>query len=115
MSAIEPGYLNFLTDMARDASVFEKFGQVGKDVEKFKYGEVFGTQDARAENLVEFAKYTNDNELDNVVKEIVTLVQEQRLELLTEVLQLIKRGASETIIEERQRQEAAKLSKRQTL
>ena len=69
----------------------------------------------RAENLVEFAKYTNDNELDNVVKEIVTLVQEQRLELLTEVLQLIKRGASETIIEERQRQEAAKLSKRQTL
>ena len=69
----------------------------------------------RAENLVEFAKYTHDNELDNVVKEIVTLVQEQRLELLTEVLQLIKRGASETIIEERQRQEAAKLSKRQTL
>ena len=69
----------------------------------------------RAENLVEFAKYTNDNELDNVVKEIVTLVQEQRLKLLTEVLQLIKRGASETIIEERQRQEAAKLSKRQTL
>ena len=50
-----------------------------------------------------------------MVKEIVTLVQEQRLELLTEVLQLIKRGASETIIEERQRQEAAKLSKRQTL
>ena len=69
----------------------------------------------RAENLVEFAKYTNDNKLDNVVKEIVTLVQEQRLELLTEVLQLIKRGASETIIEERQVQEAAKLSKRQTL
>ena len=69
----------------------------------------------RAENLVEFAKYTHDNELDNVVKEIVTLVQEQRLELLTEVLQLIKRGASETIIEERQRQEAAKLSKRQII
>jgi hypothetical protein len=69
----------------------------------------------RAENLVEFAKYTNDNELDNVVKEIVTLVQEQRLKLLTEVLQLIKRGASEAIIKERQRQEAAKLSKRQTL
>ena len=69
----------------------------------------------RAENLVEFAKYTHDNELDNVVKEIVNLVQEQRLELLTEVLQLIKRGASETIIEERQRQEAAKLSKRQII
>ena len=69
----------------------------------------------RAENLVEFAKCSNDNKLDKVVKEIVTLVQEQRLELLTEVLQLIKRGASEAIIEERQRQEAAKLSKRQTL
>jgi hypothetical protein len=53
LSAVEPGYLNFLTDIARDASVFEKFGQVGKDVERFKYGEVFGTQDARAENLVE--------------------------------------------------------------
>ena len=69
----------------------------------------------KAKNLVEFAKYTHDNELDNVVKEIVNLVQEQRLELLTEVLSLIKRGASETIIQERQRQEAAKLSKRQTL
>ena len=69
----------------------------------------------RAENLVEFAKCSNDNKLDKVVKEIVTLVQEQRLELLTEVLQLIKRGASETIIEERQRQEAAKLSKSQPL
>ena len=69
----------------------------------------------KAENLVEFAKYTNDNKLDNVVEEIVTLVQEQRLELLTEVLQLIKRGASETIIQERQRQEAAKLSKRQII
>ena len=69
----------------------------------------------RAENLVEFAKYTHDNEIDNVVKELVYLVQEQRLELLTEVLQLIKRGASETIIEERQRQEAAKLSKRQII
>tara|TARA_R100000995_G_C3457716_1_gene111445 strand:- start:52 stop:279 length:228 start_codon:yes stop_codon:yes gene_type:complete len=69
----------------------------------------------KAKNLVEFAKYTNDNELDSVVKEIVNLVQEQRLELLTEVLSLIKRGASETIIQERKRQEAAKLSKRQTL
>ena len=69
----------------------------------------------KAKNLVEFAKCTNDNELDSVVKEIVNLVQEQRLELLTEVLSLIKRGASETIIQERQRQEAAKLSKRQTL
>ena len=69
----------------------------------------------RAENLVEYAKYTHDNKLVNVVKEIVNLVQEQRLELLTEVLQLIKRGASETIIEERQRQEAAKLSKRQII
>ena len=67
----------------------------------------------KAENLVEFAKYTNDNKLDNVVEEIVTLVQEQRLELLTEVLQLIKRGASETIIQERQRQEATEFSKRQ--
>ena len=33
----------------------------------------------RAENLVEFAKCSNDNKLDKVVKEIVTLVQEQRL------------------------------------
>ena len=69
----------------------------------------------KARNLVTFARNSNANELDNVVKEIVNLVQEQRLELLTEVLQLIKRGASETIIEERQRQEAAKLSKSQII
>ena len=35
----------------------------------------------RAENLVEFAKYTHDNELDNVVKEIVNLVPQSGKEI----------------------------------
>tara|TARA_R100001594_G_C4028465_1_gene260766 strand:+ start:780 stop:1019 length:240 start_codon:yes stop_codon:yes gene_type:complete len=70
----------------------------------------------RAENLVEFARHSNDNELDIVVKEIVNFVQEQRLELLSEVLQLIKqRGQSEAIVKERQGEETSKLSKGRTL
>ena len=68
----------------------------------------------RAENLVIYARNSNENELDKVVKEVVNFAQEQRLELLQEVLQLLKRGANETVIMQRQRQEAAKFSKGKT-
>ena len=69
----------------------------------------------RAKNLVEFARHSNDNELDIVVKEIVNFVQEQRLELLSDVLQLIKqRGESEAIISERQGEKPPKLSEGET-
>ena len=69
----------------------------------------------RAENLVAFARHSHENELDTVIEEVVNFAQEQRLEILQEVLQLLKRGANETIIEERQRQEAAKFSKGKTI
>jgi hypothetical protein len=55
LTAVEPGYLNFLKDMARDADAFEKFGETGKDIEAALFPEVFGTQDARAEDFSDLA------------------------------------------------------------
>ena len=69
----------------------------------------------RAENLVAFARGSNENDLDTVIKEVVNFAQEQRLELLKEVLQLLRRGANETIIVQRQRQETAKFSEGKTI
>ena len=69
----------------------------------------------KAENLVAFARGSNENDLDTVIEEVVNFAQEQRLELLQEVLQLLKRGANETVIMQRQRQEAAKFSKGKTI
>ena len=69
----------------------------------------------RAENLVAFARGSNENDLDTVIKEVVNFAQEQRLELLKEVLQLLRRGANETVIMQRQRQEAAKFSEGKTI
>ena len=69
----------------------------------------------RAKNLVEFARHSNDNELDTVAQEIVNFVQEQRVELLSQIILLLKRGANEAIISERQRQETAELSKRKDI
>ena len=63
-----------------------------------------------AENLVEFARHSNINELDNVTKAIVNFVREQRIKILNETIQLLKTGNNEAIIEERQRQETAKFS-----
>ena len=69
----------------------------------------------KAENLVAFARGSNENDLDTVIKEVVNFAQEQRLELLKEVLQLLRRGANETIIVQRQRQETAKFSEGKTI
>ena len=69
----------------------------------------------RAENLVEFARHSNINQLDNVTKAIVNFVREQRIKILNETIQLLKRGADETIISQRKRQETTKLSEGQTL
>ena len=55
LTAVEPGYLNFLKDMARDADAFDKFGQAGRDAEAALFPEVFGTQDSKAEGLSELA------------------------------------------------------------
>ena len=63
-----------------------------------------------AENLVEFARHSKQEELDNVVMAIVNFAREQRIEILEETLQLLKRGADETILSQRKRQETTKLS-----
>mgnify|MGYP005837341771 FL=1 len=64
-----------------------------------------------AENLVEFARHSKQEELDNVVMAIVNFAREQRIDILNETLQLLKEDvAYEAIIGQRQRQEATKLS-----
>ena len=68
-----------------------------------------------AENLVAFARHTNANELDNVVVAIVNFAREQRIKILEETLQLLQRGADETILSQRKRQETTKLSEGQDL
>ena len=65
----------------------------------------------RAENLVSFARNTNENELDNVIEAVVNFVREERIKVLKELESYIT-TPYETIISKRQRQETAKLSKR---
>ena len=69
----------------------------------------------KAENLVIYARNTNPNELDKVVKEVVNFVQEQRLEILQELLTKLKSRKDEAIVKERQRQEITKFSQGKTL
>tara|TARA_Y100000590_G_scaffold272153_1_gene305566 strand:- start:3146 stop:3373 length:228 start_codon:yes stop_codon:yes gene_type:complete len=69
-----------------------------------------------AENLVEFARHSKQEELGNVVDAVVNFVREQRINILNETLQLLKEDlAHEAIISQRQRQEATKLSQRKNL
>ena len=64
-----------------------------------------------AENLVEFARHSKQEELDNVINAVVNFAREQRISILNETLQLLKKGvAHEAIISQRQRQETTKLS-----
>lgn len=69
-----------------------------------------------AENLVEFARHSKQEELDNVVDAVVNFAREQRINILNETLQLLKEDvAYEAIISQRKRQEATKLSERKDL
>ena len=64
-----------------------------------------------AENLVEFARHSKQEELDNVINAVVNFAREQRINILNETLQLLKEDvAYEAIIGQRQRQETTKLS-----
>jgi hypothetical protein len=64
-----------------------------------------------AENLVEFARHSKQEELVNVVDAVVNFAREQRINILNETLQLLKEGiAYEAIISQRKRQETTKLS-----
>ena len=69
----------------------------------------------KAENLVTYARNTNVNELDKVVKAVVNFAQEQRLEILQELLTKLKSRKDEAIVKERQRQEITKFSERKTI
>ena len=64
-----------------------------------------------AENLVEFARHSKQEELDNVIEAVVNFAREERIKVLKELESYIT-TPYETIIKKRQRQETAKLSKR---
>ena len=68
-----------------------------------------------AENLVIYARNTNENNLDKVVQAVVNFAQEQRLEILQEVLNKLKSRKDEAIVKKRQRQEITKFSERETI
>ena len=69
----------------------------------------------QAKHFIEYAKFSKEDELDNVVEVFVNFIREQRIEILKETLQLLKEGKNEAIIEERQRQETAKFSEGKTI
>ena len=69
----------------------------------------------QAKHLIEYAKHSKEEELDNVIKTFVNFVREQRIKILNETIQLLKTGNNETSIEERQRQETAKFSEGKTI
>jgi hypothetical protein len=64
----------------------------------------------KAKNLVAFARNTNENELDNVIKAVVNFARDERIKVLKELAGYLK--TDETIVSKRQRQETAKLFKR---
>ena len=64
----------------------------------------------KAKNLITFARNTNENELDNVVKAVVNFARDERIKVLKELAGHL--NINETIVSKRQRQETAKLSKR---
>ena len=64
----------------------------------------------RAENLVTFARNSNPNELDNVVKAVVNFARDERIKVLKELAGHL--NINETIVSKRQRQKITKLLKR---
>ena len=63
----------------------------------------------KAKNLITFARNTNENELDNVVKAIVNFARDERIKILKELAGYL---SNETIVSKRQRQKITKLLKR---
>ena len=64
----------------------------------------------KAKNLITFARNTNENELDNVVKAVVNFARDERIKVLKELAGQLNRN--ETIVCKRQRQKITKLFKR---
>ena len=70
----------------------------------------------KAEHLIEYARHSKEEELDNVVKELVNFIREQRTKSLEQVLQILRnKGLYETIVKEGQGKTPAEFSKRQDL
>ena len=68
----------------------------------------------KAAHLIEYARHSKQEELDNVVKELVNFIREQRTKSLETVLTILKnRGLYETIVKEGQGKTPAEFSKRQ--
>jgi len=68
----------------------------------------------KAAHLIEYARHSKQEELDNVVKELVTFIREQRTKSLETVLKLLKnKGLYETIVKEGQGKTPTEFSKRQ--
>ena len=68
----------------------------------------------KAKNLITFARNTNENELDNVVKAVVNFAREERIKVLKELENHLT-TRYETIVSKRQRQETAKFSEGKTI
>ena len=70
----------------------------------------------KAKHFIEYAKFSKEDELDNVVKVFVNFIREQRIELLEKALQsLNNQEIYEAIISERKRQETSEPSEGKTL
>ena len=70
----------------------------------------------KAEHLIEYARHSKEEELDNVVKELVNFIREQRTKSLEKVLKILKnKGLYETIVKEGQGKTPSKLSEGETL
>ena len=70
----------------------------------------------KAEHLIEYARHSKEEELDNVVEELVNFIREQRANFLEKALQTLKnRGNYETIVKEGQGKTPTEFSKRQDL
>ena len=70
----------------------------------------------QAKHFIEYAKFSKEDELDNVVKVFVNFIREQRIEILEKALQsLNNQEIYEAIISERKRQETSEPSEGKTL
>ena len=70
----------------------------------------------KAEHLIEYARHSKEEELDNVVEELVNFIREQRTKSLEKVLKILKnKGLYETIVKEGQGKTPTEFSKRQDL
>ena len=70
----------------------------------------------KALHLIEYAKHSKEEDLDNVIEEFVNFVREQKVKSLQEALQIYKnKGNYETIVKKREGKTPPKLSEGPTL